>query len=85
MHWFTDEIGDNWYYLGVELLANQDVPTLNTLRNDYPMDSKRCCSEMFQLWLKRHSSVKWREVITALRNIGQVHLAEKIPNEVYSM
>ena len=85
LHRYRDNIGDHWFDLGVELLENSDVEALRIIKKEFPKDIRRCCSEMFQLWLERCPSAEWKDLISALHYIGCKHLAEKIQNEVYGM
>lgn len=85
LHQFRDDIGDDWFDLGVQLLNEDDVGKLKILKKDYPSNASRCCSEMFQLWLERCPSPKWEDLITALNSIGRKSLAKKIKNKFSSM
>ena len=69
----------NWHPLGVEL--GLDVTFLQTLENDYPRDSKRCCTEMFRQWLfQPELTPSWDKLIEALNssNVAQRKLAQEL-------
>ena len=70
-----------WYDLGIELLdSNNDVEELNTIEADYPSNLNKCCTKMFDLWLKKHPTASWNQLIDALRQpcIELGSLASKI-------
>ena len=74
------EVGSSWHDLGIDLLDNNDVSALNTIRSQYPNDINKCCTEMFQLWLKKQPTASWNQLINSLKkdHIGLNHLATKI-------
>ena len=63
-------VGWKWYDLGIELLHSNDVGELNTIEAEYPSDLNRCCTKMFQLWLKKQPIASWNQLIEALRQPG---------------
>ena len=74
-----------WYDLGIELLdSNNDVEELNTIEADYPSNLNKCCTKMFDLWLKKHPTASWNQLIEALRQpcIELGTLASKIEQMV---
>jgi len=60
----TPNYAAHWYEIGVLL----DIPEgrLATIKLNFPSDSFKCCNEMLGLWLKCNTSVKWKDVITAV-------------------
>ena len=64
------EATNKWYDLGIELLENEDVEELNTIRNNYPRDGGACCTEMFKLWLRKQPKATWNQLIKALKEPG---------------
>ena len=42
-----------WHDLGIELLDSNDVGELNTIEAQHPSDLNKCCTKMFDLWLKK--------------------------------
>ena len=75
---FRKHIGDHWFDLGVELLDDRDVGELDTIRQNFPHNTKKCCTEMFQLWLSRCTSASWEDLIYALQAIELYHVADKV-------
>ena len=53
-----------WYELGLELL-NEDIFGEFEVANRG--DVKKCCSEMFQYWLKMDLNASWKKLIAALK------------------
>ena len=84
LHRFKKEISKNWFDLGVELI-NDSVNELNNIQEDFPKDAEKCCSKMFQLWLKKSNSATWNHLIEALRvpNIEMFELANKIESMLF--
>lgn len=74
------EAANKWYDLGIELLENEDVEELNVIRNNHPNDAGTCCTEMFQLWLRKQPKATWKQLIQALKQPGieMNELANKI-------
>ena len=57
-----------WHDLGIELLdSDKNVEELDTIEAEHPTDLKRCCTKMFQLWLRKQPSATWNQLIKALR------------------
>ena len=68
-----------WLDLGVELLQEEDIAALKTIKSNVSDCTVRC-SEMFQLWLERQPKASWRNLIDALKQIHQEKLAFSIEN-----
>ena len=64
-----DSVGKNWYGLGIELL-DPDVEVLDTIEAEHPSDFNRCCTKMFNLWLKKDHTASWNQLIKALKQPG---------------
>jgi len=75
---FRKYIGDQWFDLGVELLDDHDMGELDTIKENFPHNTKRCCTAMFQLWLSRCTSASWMDLIYALQAIELCHVADKV-------
>ena len=60
-------VGKNWHDLGIELLESNDVGELNTIEAEHSSDLKKCCTKMFELWLKKQRTASWNQLIEALR------------------
>ena len=75
---FREYIGNHWFDLGVELLENRDVGELYTIEKNFPRNTMRCCTAMFQLWLSRCTSASWMNLICALGVIKLRHVADKV-------
>ena len=46
-------VGMKWHDLVIELLDSNDVGELNTIEAEHPSDLNKCCTKMFDLWLKK--------------------------------
>ena len=61
-------VGSRWYDLGIELLEADDIEGLNKIKSDNPKDhDNRCCTEMFQLWLRKQPTASWNQLIESLK------------------
>ena len=66
-----------WYMLGLNLgVAPDQLDAIKTSPVMLSGDEKR--TEMLNIWLKNSQGASWQEVVTALRNIREVRLAEAI-------
>ena len=59
-----------WHDLGIELLDYNDVGELNTIEAEHPSVLNKCCTKMFDLWLKKQPMASWNQLIEALRQPG---------------
>ena len=84
MQRFRKYIGDHWFDLGVELLDDCDQGELDTIEQKFPLNAKRCCTKMFQLWLSRCTSASWDDFIHALQAIELSNVAA-IVSRFYGM
>ena len=74
------EIGKKWHDLGIELLDSNDIGELDTIDAQHSSDLNKCCTKMFDLWLKKQPTASWNQLIEALRQpcINLTTLAKKI-------
>ena len=63
-------VGMKWYDLGIELLDSNDVGELDTIEAEHPSDLSKCCTKMFNLWLKKQPTASWNQLIEAFRQPG---------------
>ena len=77
-----DVIAPRWYDLGMELLNEEQCAKLNIIKENYPQGVEKCCTEMFKLWLRVDVEASWNKLITALKMIDEISLAEKIEIDV---
>ena len=66
-----------WHDMGIELLDSHDVEELDTIEAEHPLDLNKCCTKMFNLWLKKQSTASWNQLIEAF-GIELGTLASKI-------
>ena len=68
--WFGNRALKQWRCIG----------ELSTIRNNHPNDAGACCTEMFQLWLKKEPKATWKKLMEALKapGIEMNQLANKI-------
>ena len=55
-----------------------DREDLDTFIQNFPSNAKKCCTEMFKLWLSRCTSASWDEFIDALQTIELFNVANKV-------
>ena len=72
------DIAPQWYNLGVQLLEPNQTKKLNVIQSDYPGDSEKCCTALFNHWLHADTGASWDKLILALNHIGQDVLASTI-------
>ena len=63
-----------WFTLGVQLLQDEDVVELETIKNNTAKLTERYL-EMFKFWLNRKPEASWRKLIDGLKQIKQNSLA----------
>ena len=71
-------VSSKWHDLGLELLEQEDEEMLNQIENNNPNDVSKCCKEMFQLWLRKHTNATWNKLIEALVQVELNNLATTI-------
>ena len=69
-------IATKWYELGLELVDSNRI--LKEIRTDNRNDVNTCCHSMLERWLEKTPDASWRQLITALNNIGMNTAAEVI-------
>ena len=83
----TPKVGDlsselravtNWQRLGINLGLPTDE--LKQIELDYPGNERRK-QELLDLWLRRKPDAGWRDVVRALKQMGENRVAEKIRQE----
>ena len=62
-------IGDKWYELGIELLDDDQVTYLESIRANRS-EATRSCTAMFINWLQSHPNATWHQLIEALKAPG---------------
>ena len=73
-------VGSKWYMLSFQLLDQQYVETIQSLKKDN-RSAEECCAEMLTEWLRTESKrATWNRLIDALHSpsIKLHHLANKI-------
>ena len=63
----ADLVVTKWYELGIELLDPADVEELNRIQAEHSSDVLKCCTKMFQFWLRKQPTASWNQLIEALR------------------
>ena len=61
-------VGAIWHDLGIELL-DPDVEELDIIEAGCS-DINKCCTKMFQMWLKKQPTASWNQLIEALKQPG---------------
>ena len=62
-------IGPKWYELGIELLNDDQLTYLESIRTNCN-EATRCCTAMFIRWLQSHSKATWYQLAEALKTSG---------------
>ena len=71
--------GNNkWRDLGIVLMGQDAVPSLDVIRVDYPHNVKECCSRMFTEWRRRTPKASWKQLIEALKEVELTQLASEL-------
>ena len=78
--YIRQSIRARWYDLGLELLGDDGIEALNKIKCDNKNDYRICCTEMFQLWLKKQPKAPWKQLIESLRqpSVNLKELANQI-------
>ena len=69
---------NKWRDLGVALMGQNAVDSLDVIRIDNSNDVKACCSRMFTKWLERTPKASWRQLIEALKEVKLTQLASEL-------
>lgn len=69
----------NWYQLGIKLGLRPD--RLRQIEMEHPGDIERYQLELVDLWLQNTPCASWRQIITALRELGELTTADRIEQE----
>ena len=64
-----------WHALGLRLYLT--MPQLKEIENDYK-DGERQKAEMFDVWLRSSPNASWKELIAALKSMGEFSVAKNI-------
>ena len=62
----------------MQLLDKDGPDKLDAIEKNNPKDVEKCCSEMFQFWIKNKTDASWKKLIAALKTIGLAVLANEI-------
>lgn len=78
-------VGSKWYDLGIDLLEVDDAEEVDRIQSENPKDFTTCCTQMFQLWLRKQPTASWNQLISSLKQPGIEldHLAAKIRKMLY--
>ena len=78
------KVASNWYYLGIQLLNNSQVPKLDAISATYSTDLQRGCVEMFKHWLNITPGATWDNIICALRapSLQLLSAADEVEKEI---
>ena len=59
-----------WHDLGEQLLMETLTHKLGVIGEEHRGDDKRCCSEMFSLWLNDDFKATWNKLLELLQQSG---------------
>ena len=77
-----NEVAPHWDILGEMLLKEESVKQLQIIEANWRYDVQKCCSKMFEYWLRIDTQASWDKLITALKEINQNKLIAKIEKDV---
>ena len=69
---------DKWRDLGIVLMGQDAVPTLDVISADHINNVEKCCSRMFIKWHQRTPKASWKQLIGALKEVELTQLASKL-------
>ena len=69
---------NKWRDLGIVLMGQDAVPSLDVIRLIYPNDVEECCSIMFTRWRQRTPTASWKQLIEALKEVELTQLASEL-------
>ena len=69
---------NKWQDLGIVLMGQDAVASLDVIRVDYPYNVKECCSRMFTEWRQRTPKASWKQLIEALKEVKLTQLASEL-------
>ena len=64
------DVATKWYELGLELFDEKEEHKLNIIKSNHGNDAKKCCLEMFLLWLENNNDATWYQIVEALKSPG---------------
>ena len=65
---FIPHLASKWYELGTELLDEGKEHELDIIESNHKKDVKKCCIEVFRLWLNTHTDTSWYKIMEALKS-----------------
>ena len=68
----------------MQLLDDRYVGELDIIKQTFPLETNKCCTKMFQLWLNRSTSANWEDFIVALQ-ICELHTVADKVSKFYGM
>ena len=69
-----------WREIGIQL--NLDITILNEIEADCPGKVRKCCTRMFEEWLKQDTDASWITVINACTSVKHILLSS--PDEPHT-
>ena len=71
-----------WRELGVQLLNEKGVHFLDEIKANHPQNVHKCCTEMFEEWLRTRLDARWYQLCNALITIDLPVAAKQIKQEM---
>ena len=69
---------NKWRDLGIELMGQDAVPSLDVISANHTNDVEECCSRMFIKWRQRTPKASWKQLIGALKEVQLTQLASEL-------
>ena len=76
---FSKTVASKWEDLGIQL--DIDDGELAKVKTDHPGDSQSCLREMLRIWFKKVTDPSWKELVEALKHLGEEQLALQLENK----
>ena len=70
------DVINRWHDLGLELVDS--YKELKDIKAKHPNEISACCHEMFKKWLYKTHDANWKQLITALDDLGMNTAANAI-------
>lgn len=67
----------NWEMFGINL--GFEMHKLDEIKARYNGDLVMCKNRLYDMWLRQNTQASWKDVIQALQNMGEMKVAQKIP------
>ena len=80
LEWVAPYVTEKWEKIFVQLLGDEHLHVMATIRKDYHHSSEKSCQIMFEQWLDLCPNPSWSDLLSALRanSVRKFALAEQL-------